>query len=75
MGFRFLFVKGSITNISWADRDLIRKYGGTFNNITLDELIAMHGNSPYSQEKCYRELSDKGVALVRGDMYNNNTFI
>ncbi|MBN1798745.1 MAG: alpha/beta hydrolase [Spirochaetales bacterium] len=57
-----------INSITWADRDLIRKYGGTFNNITSDELISMRITSPYFPEKYYRGLSEKGVALVRGNM-------
>jgi pimeloyl-ACP methyl ester carboxylesterase len=57
-----------INSITWADRDLIRKYGGTFNNITRSELISMRSTSPYFPEKYYRGLAEKGVALVRRSM-------
>ena len=54
--------------ITWADRGLIQKYGGTIHNITVNDLVAMRRSSPYSPEKYTRELTQKGTSLVRGNM-------
>ncbi|MBN1648931.1 MAG: alpha/beta hydrolase [Spirochaetales bacterium] len=57
-----------LEEITWADRDLIRKYGGTIKNHNSVNLYEITSTSPYHPEKYSSALSDKGVKLVRGTM-------
>ena len=57
-----------LEGITWADRDLLRKYGGTIKNpgsVNINEILLA---SPYNPEKYSLTLSNKGVELVRGNM-------
>jgi len=51
----------SMESHNFANRDLLGKYGGAVHNISIDELVAIMKNSPYSPEKYTNDLYRDGL--------------
>lgn len=51
----------SMKSHNFANRDLLRKYGGAVHNISNDEVVMIMKNSPYSPEKYTNDLYRDGL--------------
>jgi pimeloyl-ACP methyl ester carboxylesterase len=63
----------SMEKENWADRKLLKKYGGIVYNIPMNSLPVIMRNSPYSPEKYTGDLYSKGLkfaALIHLEVKN-----
>ena len=52
-----------LNEYNWADKNLVKKYGGTLYKMTDEEIAEIKSSSPYFPEKYTNELNNKGLSF------------